>query len=128
MSNVIRFSKTGLEAVLLVDKSALTAEVVLTEKDGSLQLVLGSDHILLNWVVAHLANLTHDSPGQVIHLHMPVHHHFNNKSILQLQRYCRSYTPTINMSMQQRAKVLAHKPASLLSTGTAILKNIAHSP
>ena len=46
----------------------LTTEVVLTEKDGCLQLVFGSYHILLNWVIAHLTNLPHDTPSQIIHL------------------------------------------------------------
>jgi len=48
----------------------LTAEVVLAEEDGGLELVLGPDYILLYGVVAHLANLTHDGPGQVVNLHM----------------------------------------------------------
>ena len=50
----------------------LTAEIVLAEEDGGLELVLGPDYILLYRVVAHLANLTHDGPGQVINLHMPL--------------------------------------------------------
>lgn len=49
-----------------------TTEVILAEEDGSLELVLGSYHILLDWVVAHLTDLPHDAPSQIIHLKMLV--------------------------------------------------------
>ncbi len=44
----------------------------MAEEDGGLELVLGPDYILLYGVVAHLANLTHDGPGQIVNLHMPL--------------------------------------------------------
>ena len=45
-----------------------TTEVVLAEQDRSFELVPSSDNILLDWVVAQLANFPHNAPRQIIHL------------------------------------------------------------